>query len=403
MTLAVQDHRFPVQRVTQDEWTQAAAANAAADALAGFETLAKAFLAGRREPALRELARNLDAWSPGELAQYVEATRGHSLVMLVMMLTGACNADCPICFTDRRVKPGELDAATRDRVLREARALGARFVYVPGEGEPTIDTGFWSMLDTCRAIGLHAIVFTNGIVFSDPESCRRLLHMETDEAIARLAEYPVSLYHKLWSFDPALVAEMMHIPITRYRFARAQGHLVPEGLLKLIDALPASRVGIEVVVERRNADEVVEAIVPFADALHLFRIVEMVQHNGRTLGNGVYDPSPAQVVAATPLLSPTSCALAPCKAVVTSRGWLSPRIAVLEHQIPGVPADVRTASLFDLLRSDYLARHRYKTHECLCETLPLACLHRASTVTVPLIPVDAVAEVDACGAQECPR
>jgi hypothetical protein len=405
MIVATNDARFEVQQIAQDEWTAAVAANAAADLRAGFGDVVLPFLRTRTEPLLRDLASRLGDWTPADLDDYVEESRPHGLVMFVMMLTGACNADCQICFTDRRAKPGELDAETRNRVLREARALGARFVYVPGEGEPTLDASLWSMLDTCREVGLHAILFTNGIVFSDPQSCQRYLGTDIATAIARLAEYPVSLYHKLWSFDPSLVQDMMQIPRDRYRYTRVNGYEVPDGLMRLLDRLPRERVGIEVVAERRNADEVARDIVPFAEAHGLSRIVELVQHNGRTLGDGSYDPTAEQIARITPLLSPTSCALAPCKAVVTSRGYLSPRIAILEHQIPGRPAHVGTGPLFDLLRQEYLVRHRYQIHACLCETIPQSCATRSgncTTVTAPIFNVAATALSHGCG-KECAR
>jgi len=64
--------------------------------------------------------------------------------------------------------------------------------------------------------------------------------------------------------------------------------------------------------------------------------------------------------------------MATCKAVVTSRGYLSPRIAVLEHQIPGTPADVRDAPLYELLhQTTPIVERRYEVHRCLCETIPL--------------------------------
>jgi hypothetical protein len=289
-----------------------------------------------------------------------------------MMMTGACNADCPICFTDRRQRPDEMEPTVRDRVLREARALGARYVYVPGEGEPTIDRGFWQLLETCRAIGLHAVIFTNGLVLSDSKACRRYWGMEPDEAVDRLLSYPVSFYHKLWSTRPQLMAEMMHVSPHVYHYASYYGTPLPAGLIRLLERWPRERVGIEVVVERRNADEVMATLVPFAETHSVSRIIEMIQHNGRIIGNGEFDPTEDQVLAARSCLSPTSCTMATCKAVVTSRGYLSPRIAVLEHQIPGTAANVSQAPLFDLLHGTTpVVERRYEIHRCLCETMPL--------------------------------
>lgn len=102
-----------------------------------------------------------------------------------------------------------------------------------------------------------------------------------------------------------------------------------------------------------------------------------------------------------PLLSPTSCSAATCKAVVTSRGYISPRIAVLENQIPGEPVDIRGRELFDVLhRTSYVVERRY-TLSCLCEEIPLAIAGTKNSITVgpkSIIPPSlATAATDACG------
>jgi hypothetical protein len=371
--MTISDNRFPVQRVTHAEWLSATAASAAADHLAGYESTVDRFLAGRSEPELSVLRDKLAAWPRKRLRDHVARTRQHSLAFLVLMLTGACNANCPICFTDRRRKAGELSVAERDDILRQARALGVRYVYVPGEGEPTIDAGFWQFLDTCAELGLEAIIFTNGLLFGDARAARRRWGCDPEEALGRLARYPVSLYVKFWSTDPARAAEMLGIRGERYLYRDFAGTPVPAGLARLLDGFARDRLGIEVVIERRNADEVAEQIVPFAERHGLARIVEMIQHNGRVLGDSAFDPSPSQVERTVGLLSPTSCTMATCKAVVTSRGLLSPRIAVLEHQIPGRAVDVRGTDLFELLHhTEYVVERRYEISGCLCETLPAA-------------------------------
>jgi elongation factor P--beta-lysine ligase len=364
------DYRFPIQQVSEKRWRQATAANLAADYLAGYDLWVSAFTDGR--PDWHEHGAFLRMSSTDQLAEYVATHRQESLAFVVMMLTGACNADCPICFTDRRRKAGEMTPELRDRVLHEAADLGASYVYVPGEGEPTIDRGWWQFLDSCRDARLHAIVFTNGLVFSDPLTSRKFWDCEPEETVARVRDYPVSFYTKMWSTQPQLVGEMLRVDPAKYHFTDYDGDCVPVGMARLLDELPRDRLGIEVVVERRNADEVVDRIVPFARRHGLAQIVELLQHNGRTLGNASWDPTPRQVSAVTPHLSPTSCTVATCKAVVTSRGYLSPRIAILEGQIPQPRRQVGEKELWDLLHStDYLVQRRYE-QSCLCESEPVA-------------------------------
>ena len=387
MNNRVIDNRFLVQRLDRDAWMDATAVNVVADYLAGYRDVAERFLASRDEPEFKRLERQIAAGPRNRLEEYVTAGKHKSLFMLVMMLTGACNADCTICFTDRRRKAFELGIEERDRVLRQARDLGARFVYVPGEGEPTIDPGFWDFLETCRELNLEAVIFTNGILLSDAVSCQRYWGVDPDSAVRRLLGYPVSLYFKYWSMRPELVGEMMNIAPELYHYTDFKGTPLAAGLLRLISEFPRERIGIEVVVERRNATEAVEQIIPFAEKYGLARIVELAQHNGRLFNRGSFDPSPKQIERARPFLSPTSCSMATCKAVVTSRGFLSPRIAVLEHQIPGEPVHVGKGKLFKLLHhTDYLVERRYDVVNCLCEKIPLelAQVHGRSSEFVPV-------------------
>jgi hypothetical protein len=364
-----EDHRFAIQQVDQEAWQTATEVNLAADYLAGHRQVVESFIKDHKP--FWVFGKYLRSWGREQLRRYVDEHRRQSLAFLVLMLTGECNADCPICFTDRRRKRGELTPGEREVVLRQAAALGARFVYVPGEGEPTIDRGFWQFLEHCRDAGLHAVVFTNALVLSSDATCQRYWRCDVKTAIARLSELPVSFYVKHWSGDPALVGAMMNIDPLRYNFTHYQGWSVNAGLSNLLRDFPRERLGLEIVVERRNADEVVSSLVPFAEAHGLKRIVEMLQHNGRTFGDASYDASEAQAAAVAPLLSPTSCQMATCKAVVTSRGRLSPRIAVLESQLPADAVDVRKGELFDLLhQTPYIAQRRYSLG-CLCEEIPV--------------------------------
>jgi elongation factor P--beta-lysine ligase len=379
-TIVQEDQRFAVQRVSQSQWQRATAASLAADHLAGFDLWTADYLDSRAEWAT--FARYLRESPTDEIARYVAEHRSESLAFLVMMLTGACNADCAICFTDRRRKRAESTPELRDRILHEAAELGAKYVYVPGEGEPTIDRGWWQFLDSCRDAGLHAVVFTNGLVFSDAYTSRKYWQCEPEAAAARLADYPVSLYVKMWSTQPLLVGEMLGIDPAKYDFVDFDGVKVPAGMVRALRDIPRERLGIEVVVERRNADEVVNTVIPFAQEHGLAQIVEMIQHNGRTFGDPSYDPNPEQVARVRPYLSPTSCKIATCKAVITTQGYLSPRIAILEHQLPATRVHLGSGSLWDLLHNtDYIVQRRYEGG-CLCESEPLSRVQSGGSVKV---------------------
>src|SRR5438067_133505 len=140
------DARFAVQQIDRGSWARATAANLAADYRNGHHDVVEGFLRSPAGSPFTRLAENLEGWSPRELEEFVNRERSHSLLFLVLMLTGACNANCEICFTDRRAKRGETTSEARSDILRQAKKLGARYIYVPGEGEPTIDRAFWAFL-----------------------------------------------------------------------------------------------------------------------------------------------------------------------------------------------------------------------------------------------------------------
>jgi hypothetical protein len=381
------DHRFAIQQTNEQDWLRATSVNLAADFLNGGHREVQEFIAQR--PVWATFGEQILGASRADLTEYVESGVHESLIFLVLMMTGACNANCPICFTDRRRKRDELSPPDRDHLLAQAKALGCHYVYVPGEGEPTIDRGWWHFLETCRKLDLHAIVFTNGMVFSDDRTTRHYWQMTRDEAAAAVGDYPVSFYYKYWSMTPEKQARMMKVKPDRLDFQPYGRWSVPSGLIRLIETLPRDRVGVEICVERRNADEAVNQLVPFTDEYSLSRVIELIQHNGRTFGDPSFDPTIEQANAVRPFLSPTSCTMATCKAVVTVQGYLSPRIAVLEHQLSGLgePVHVSEGPLFDLLhQTEYLVARRYDL-DCLCETLPLGLARANGRVAVQVTSV----------------
>jgi hypothetical protein len=380
------DARFAVQQIDHGSWKRATAANLATDYYFGHKDVVEQFLASPAGLEFAGLRKDLSSWSAEELSSFVEREKKRSLLFLVMMLTGACNADCEICFTDRRAKRGETTPDDRTEILRQARALGARFVYVPGEGEPTIDKGFWAFLEACRESRLEAVVFTNGMVLSSDEQCQKYWKMSVDEAVARLVEYPVNFYVKWWTTKPSLAHEMLRVQAKQLPYTKCEGIEMPVALATLFENFPRHRLGIETVFESRNAGDVEEEILPFSQQYGLARILEMLQHNGRMLGDGRFDPGADASERIAPYLSVTSCSMASVKAVVTSRGYLSPRIAVLENQIPGEPCRVSGRDLFSSLHeTKYVVDRRYDLATCLCETMAAALApEMKNTVQTPM-------------------
>ena len=80
-----------------------------------------------------------------------------------MFLTRRCNFRCIYCNTDTGSDPSDklsLDEA-KDIVV-QARALGARWLVIPGEGEPMLDKNLFPLIEFSLSQKLHTKVFTNG-------------------------------------------------------------------------------------------------------------------------------------------------------------------------------------------------------------------------------------------------
>lgn len=313
-----------------------------------------------------------------------EKARRNSVLMTVAMLTGKCNADCPICYTDRKQKPNGLTIDEVREIVDQTYELGSRLLYIPGEGEPTIDPMFMDLLDHCRKRGVAVIVFTNGIIFSNDRECRRVWGVDGDTFLRGLSDYPVYFYHKLWSLKPSLLSEMMNIHESSYQWdcirAGSQTFNVPKGIVRLLRHFPIERVGIECVVESRNIDEVIHDIIPFVEATKVKSYIEPIIHAGRCFDFHKFDVSPADLVKLGPWLARQTCRRTGYKCTVHNDGLLSPGISITWQRILGrneaskfsIRESGNVRELFEMLHTlPELVQARYMSGGCLCEELNL--------------------------------
>ncbi|MBI5051261.1 radical SAM protein [Candidatus Micrarchaeota archaeon] len=161
------------------------------------------------------------------LERMAEIYRKKSLLIFALNLTGECQMNCRICYTDRRKRKDELEWKEIEGLLDQAKEMGTKTVYVAGEGEPLLDRNFMRVASWCRENGLKFHVFSNGLALSRVEDaeefCRRnrldpkeLLrkHLVSDVRVAvikELEDYPIYFYFKLWSTDPGIHRRMTGI------------------------------------------------------------------------------------------------------------------------------------------------------------------------------------------------
>lgn len=375
---------FSPQSFNEDDEQTATRNNITIDLYFGHKQVLEAFVS--TNPIYQPHFEWLTHLTPQELKREAEDARRKSLLMTVIMLTGECNADCPICYTDRRKKRNELTAPEIKRVMDETYALGSRLLYIPGEGEPTLDKALFEILEHARDIGMQVIMFTNGLLLSSDDEARSRWGITSEEFVHRLSKYPVYVYHKLWSTNPDLLAEMMHIDRSAYQYVdinvggrKAQ---IPRGLDLLLRYFPRERIGIEVVVERRNVHEIAQLIIPLIRQLVIKSYIEPIIHAGRCFNLFAYDTPAEAMVPLGHWLARQNCRRVAYKLVVHSDGTLSYGMALPNRTLRELHGDcdvlqIRDASaglgdLFALIHTNpVLVWGRYQIRGCICEEMNL--------------------------------
>lgn len=328
----------------------------------------------------------LTEFSQTALLEQARKAANKSVLMTIIMLTGRCNANCGICCTDRKNKLIELNLAEIKSIMYQTKALGSRTLYIPGEGEPFLDKAFWKILDYAKLLSMEVIVFTNGLILSNDKLAFKEWGVTSEDIVKALKEYPIYIYHKLWSSDPDLVTEMMGVTADAYKFVAfdfGESTInIPKGLQLLIEHLPNYRVGIETVVTNRNLEEIVRNFIPFVHHTRIKSYIEPILHSGRYLGRFEFDLKPEQQRTIDPWLSRKKrCRRLGYKIMVHNSGHLSFGITVdlaklfpldeIEHlNIRNNKGNVK--NIYNMVHSEeLLVRNRYRINECVCEKVNL--------------------------------
>ena len=374
---------FAPQSFSRAEEHHAIASNMAIDMHFGHRHPVETFATLHTEFA--EDWGSLSQLSPPALERAAVHARSTSLLMTVLMLTGKCNADCQICYTDRRERPNALTFSEIKNIVDQTATLGSRLVYIPGDGEPTLDDSFLKLGEYCAEKSLALIIFTNGILFSNDTACMRRWGCDGEKLIRRIREYPVYVYHKLWTMNPGLLCEMMRIPHDAYQWedfkVEGKEFRIPLGLTRLLRNFPTERVGIECVAEKRNLNEILDAIIPFVQATGIKSYIEPIIHAGRCFGSHEYDGDQVKLAQLAPWLARQHCRRMGYKCTVFNDGVMGTGMAISPASLFGPEGaqklSVRVAQgvldLFSLLHTaPAIVDSRYRVAGCYCEEMNLA-------------------------------
>jgi MoaA/NifB/PqqE/SkfB family radical SAM enzyme len=279
---------------------------------------------GCQKPLLLQMVGEIAGWTTTLLREEIQAARKNVLRLVAIMLTGACNMDCSICYVDRKKSQEEIGWKETEQLLEQARTMGATTIYTAGVGEPTLDRRFWQIAEYARLHNMEWIFFTNGLTINK-------------KMAARLATYPVNIWIKFWSTDPDIFFAMCR-PNTspekfRNHFAgidfRGKRLFIPNSLRLLLDAgiLP-ERLGVQTVPAKINFDDVLTNIIPFAYETGLRMYVEPIIHSGRYAYDHFWDLTVEQEAQVQPYYVRQNCTRRIYKVVIDHEGVLRPAQAM---------------------------------------------------------------------------
>ena len=253
-------------------------------------------LAGRIIPSQHPLSEaywQFMALDPPALEQEATTRSVRTVSQLRLFTTNNCEATCPShCYTKQLLGPYEPDrsaltAEQRQELIRAAKGLGAKLLYIAGRGEPLLDPGVFNLLRFAREEGLDTLIFTNGIILSNDAHAQRFWGKSSAELVRELVELDVHIYHKLWSTDPNTQEAMMHVRSgvptyewVKYTFGEREVY-IPRGLSLHLQLGDRGKVGIEAVVDRNTVTEIKETIIPFIEATGIRSYVEPFITSGR--------------------------------------------------------------------------------------------------------------------------
>ena len=176
-----------------------------------------------------------------------------------------CNFDCMYCYAkDRRLKKKSISVEGWMRLIREARDLGAKYVWIGGPGEPLLDPSTFELIDYSHRLGLISAIATNGSLI-------------TPSSAAFLWKRRTRFFLKLHSLDPqvyqVLCGRKSSVAWEYYEYyhkGKRKVTLIPSWLKVLLedetlrnDPYQSSRIILEAVITKLNI-HCIPAIAAFA-------------------------------------------------------------------------------------------------------------------------------------------
>lgn len=177
----------------------------------------------------------------------LEIVKKGKLNTISLRLPCVCNFRCSHCYNAEQFKKmvedkKRLTYKEVTHLLDQAFNLGARYVWIVGEGEPFFykedGRNFLSLIDHINEGGARPLVFTN---------CT----MITKEVAGTLSEKDVFIIGKLNSLNPQIQNDMCGTGFAYDKLKKGMENLIKAGFTK-----EPTRLSMETVVSKKNYDEI---------------------------------------------------------------------------------------------------------------------------------------------------
>jgi len=170
---------------------------------------------------------------------------GSCSVLDFRAMTNACPHDCFHCFTDKNKKTLKLEEIKG--TIDQAKDFGFEGINYLGEGEPTIDSDFFPIIEHTSYRGITPVVFTDAATkLRDKEFVERLFYSRA--SVCPKCDSLINANYQNW-----IVGDKTG----RYFNERneAIARLAEQGFNHLSGA-GKTRLGFDMVITKRNVDEV---------------------------------------------------------------------------------------------------------------------------------------------------
>jgi MoaA/NifB/PqqE/SkfB family radical SAM enzyme len=213
-------------------------------------------------------------WSVKVLEECLKAYDKGALPTLDLELTAKCTkASCIYC--DSRPDVGkrhsnELNYREIERLIKNAKEMGLKWIYTCGLGEPLEDIKFRKMIDLIHELDIRISIFTNGMLIDAQKA--RWLH-----------ESGVYIILKLDTFDEGKYDRILGVRGGAKKIYAALNHLLDVGYGKMKEDY--TDLAFSIVPTQLNYNSIIDVIL-YAKERNIFPSIGELEQSGRTLENG---------------------------------------------------------------------------------------------------------------------